>query len=144
MSDNFELIKLMADGRFHSGEELGDILGVSRAAVWKKLKVVKDQYLLGIDAVKGKGYRLRESLDLLDRKKIAEQFQQSGLDPIPPLTIHTTIDSTNRWLMQQAALGIESGAVCLAEQQNGGKGRHGSSMDIAIWQKPLLFHAISL
>ncbi|MES9851601.1 MAG: bifunctional biotin--[acetyl-CoA-carboxylase] ligase/biotin operon repressor BirA [Candidatus Thiodiazotropha sp. L084R] len=125
MSDNFELIKLMADGRFHSGEELGDILGVSRAAVWKKLKVVKDQYLLGIDAVKGKGYRLRESLDLLDRKKIAEQFQQSGFDPIPPLTIHTTIDSTNRWLMQQAALGIESGAVCLAEQQNGGKGRHG-------------------
>ncbi|MES9940419.1 MAG: bifunctional biotin--[acetyl-CoA-carboxylase] ligase/biotin operon repressor BirA [Candidatus Thiodiazotropha sp. 6PLUC2] len=125
MSDNFDLVKIMADGRFHSGEELGAKLGVSRAAVWKKLQLVKDRYLLGIDAVKGKGYRLSESLDLLDREKIIERLQQSNPGTLPSLNIHTTIDSTNSWLMQQAALGIESGSVCLAEQQNGGRGRHG-------------------
>jgi BirA family transcriptional regulator, biotin operon repressor / biotin---[acetyl-CoA-carboxylase] ligase len=32
------LLRLLADGEYHSGEELGAILGVSRAAVWKRLK----------------------------------------------------------------------------------------------------------
>jgi len=37
-----KLLALLADGQFHSGEELGEALGVSRAAVWKQLKKLDD------------------------------------------------------------------------------------------------------
>ncbi len=30
------LLRLLQDGRFHSGEALGAALGISRAAVWKQ------------------------------------------------------------------------------------------------------------
>ncbi len=33
----YELIKILSDGDFHSGEVIGSSLGVSRAAVWKKI-----------------------------------------------------------------------------------------------------------
>jgi BirA family biotin operon repressor/biotin-[acetyl-CoA-carboxylase] ligase len=125
MSDSIALIETMADGRFHSGRELGEMLGVSRAAVWKRLQSIKRCYGLEVDAVKGRGYRLSESLDLFDRERILKQLNLSGLHQIPSLEIHATIDSTNRWLMQQAASGMPSEAVCLAEQQVAGKGRHG-------------------
>ena len=125
MQDKIALIERMADGRFHSGRELGEFLGISRAAVWKKLQAVKNSYGLELDAVKGRGYRLREPLDLLNRQVIAEKLRHRGVESIPQLELHTTIDSTNSWLMQQAAVGMASGTVCLAEQQVGGKGRHG-------------------
>ena len=52
-----DLLLLLADSQFHSGEELGEALGVTRAAIWKKLKKLE---LLGIrlHSVKGRGYRL--------------------------------------------------------------------------------------
>ena len=34
----YALIKLLSDGRFHSGEAMGHALGLSRAAVWKALQ----------------------------------------------------------------------------------------------------------
>ncbi len=47
-----DLIRLLSDGEFHSGEQLGERLGVSRAAVWKQLRKLE---ALGItmEAVKG-------------------------------------------------------------------------------------------
>jgi BirA family transcriptional regulator, biotin operon repressor / biotin---[acetyl-CoA-carboxylase] ligase len=125
MADLFDLVSKMADGRFHSGRELGEILGISRAAVWKKLQNVKSCYGLEIDSVKGKGYRFRDPLDLLKRTEILDELKLCGLDEMPSMEIYPTIDSTNRWLMQKGALGIKSGSVCLAEQQLSGKGRHG-------------------
>ncbi|MEW8627179.1 MAG: bifunctional biotin--[acetyl-CoA-carboxylase] ligase/biotin operon repressor BirA [Candidatus Thiodiazotropha sp.] len=124
MAEEILLINKMADGRFHSGQELGEMLGISRAGVWKRLQKIKQKYGLQVDAVKGRGYRLQESLDLLNRDSIEKVLKELGIEP-PPVEVHTTIDSTNAWLMQQAALGIKSGTVCLAEQQSGGKGRHG-------------------
>ncbi|MCU7936070.1 MAG: bifunctional biotin--[acetyl-CoA-carboxylase] ligase/biotin operon repressor BirA [Candidatus Thiodiazotropha sp. (ex Dulcina madagascariensis)] len=120
-----ELIERLADGRFHSGRELGQLLDISRTAVWKKLNHCKQRYGLEIDAVKGRGYRLREPLDLLNQESILQALAEGGLEPLPALYLHPSIDSTNSWLLQQAAAGAESGAVCLAEQQLAGKGRHG-------------------
>ena len=40
--DHFALIKLLSDGEFHSGDELGAVLGVSRTAVWKQLKKIEE------------------------------------------------------------------------------------------------------
>jgi len=62
-----QLLTIMADGEYHSGEELGDILGVSRTAVWKQVKKL-EALGLQVESVKGKGYRLLGGLDLLDQE----------------------------------------------------------------------------
>lgn len=125
MHADTELIQTLADGRFHSGEALGRLLGVSRAAVWKRLQQIRQTFGLEIDAVKGRGYRLRESLDLLDEKTILRTLPEAEHALMGHLYLHNAIESTNTWLMQQGAAGEPSGAVCLAEQQISGRGRHG-------------------
>jgi BirA family biotin operon repressor/biotin-[acetyl-CoA-carboxylase] ligase len=125
MPDSFLLVKSIADGRFHSGRELGEILGISRAAVWKKIQWVKNRYQLEIDAVKGRGYRLKSPIELLESDVIADHLRQHGMQNIPPIELHTTLESTNTWLMQQGGRDRASRSVCLAEQQVAGKGRHG-------------------
>jgi BirA family biotin operon repressor/biotin-[acetyl-CoA-carboxylase] ligase len=125
MYQHHDLIQTLADGQFHSGQELGGLLGVSRSSVWKRLKQVREQYSLEIDALTGKGYRLREPLDLLNHTAILELLKEEGIETPSDVALHACIDSTNSWLMNQAASGAESGTVCLAEQQLAGKGRHG-------------------
>jgi BirA family biotin operon repressor/biotin-[acetyl-CoA-carboxylase] ligase len=125
MYPHHELIHRLADGRFHSGEELGRLLNITRSSVWKRLKQLKEDYHLQIDAVTGRGYRLPEPLDLLNQNRLRQLLQDQGNEAPPGLVLHASIDSTNSWLMKQGALGAESGTVCLAEQQLAGKGRHG-------------------
>ncbi len=109
-------LKLLSDGAFHSGEELGALLGISRAAVWKILKKVE---LLGIavTSVKGRGYCIEGGLDLLDESKIHPR--QSGSLHI---NIFAQLDSTNSYLLNQKQPECQ---VCLAESQTAGRGRRG-------------------
>jgi BirA family biotin operon repressor/biotin-[acetyl-CoA-carboxylase] ligase len=116
---------LLADGRFHSGQELAEHLGVTRAAVWKHLKGLRDAYELEIDSVKGRGYRLRAPLDLLEAKRIRAELDAPTAERLGDLVVHDSLDSTNSWLMEQASAGMVNGAVCLAERQTAGRGRHG-------------------
>jgi BirA family biotin operon repressor/biotin-[acetyl-CoA-carboxylase] ligase len=125
MQRDFKLISTLADGRFHSGEELGRVLQITRAGVWKRLQQLRQEYGLEIDAVKGRGYRLREPLDLFDREAILEQIPAAERSGVSALYLHDTIDSTNTWLMQKGAEGVPSGAICLTEHQLAGRGRHG-------------------
>jgi biotin operon repressor BirA-like protein len=125
MQTETDLIRTLADGRFHSGEELGRLLGVSRAAVWKRLQQIRDAFGIEVDAVKGRGYRFREPLDLLDETDIRHHLAESGVESPGQLYLHASIDSTNSWLMAKGAAGEPSGAVCLAEQQLSGRGRRG-------------------
>jgi len=59
------LLQLLSDGQFHSGEALGAALGMSRMAVWKHLKALRE---LGVEyeIVRGTGYRLPAPVELLD------------------------------------------------------------------------------
>jgi BirA family biotin operon repressor/biotin-[acetyl-CoA-carboxylase] ligase len=125
MDSKTQLIQQLADGRFHSGERLAELCGVSRAAVWKQIRSVKSDTGLQIDAVRGKGYRLASPLELLESERIKDCFSARTRQLLPKFHIHHTIDSTNSWLMQRAAQAADSGTVCLAEQQFAGKGRHG-------------------
>jgi BirA family biotin operon repressor/biotin-[acetyl-CoA-carboxylase] ligase len=120
-----ELIRFLADGRFHSGEVLGRQLGISRAGVWKRLQRVTERFGLEIDAVKGRGYRLKRALDLFNEGEILQYLSPGDRRSMGQLYLHDTLDSTNSWLMKQGATGEVSGAVCLAEQQQAGRGRHG-------------------
>lgn len=119
-----QIIKLLADGQFHSGEELGLLLGVSRAAAWKHLQKLEG---LGIKllSIKGRGYCIDGGLDLLDVEKIAAQVHSSL--PIK-LNLFPQIDSTNSYLMRHANPALQ---VCLAESQSAGRGRRGR-----VWISP--------
>ena len=120
-----KLLHLLADGRFHSGEELGDILGVSRAAVWKKLKSL-EELGLSLDSVRGKGYRLGSGIELLDEKQI-----KTGLDRVllNSVNLHTCFStgSTNDLVKDVSREQAGNMTFCLAEHQTSGRGRRGRS-----------------
>lgn len=118
-----ELLRILSDGRFHSGEDLGKALGVGRAAVWKRLRALRDTGL-EFDSVPGRGYRLAEPLELLVPEIIIGALAAGTRERLGPLEIHYEIDSTNsEWLRRAASL--PSGAVCFAESQRAGRGRRG-------------------
>ncbi|UYM13874.1 bifunctional biotin--[acetyl-CoA-carboxylase] ligase/biotin operon repressor BirA [Endozoicomonas euniceicola] len=123
-----KLLNLLADGHFHSGEELGETLGVSRAAVWKKLKAL-EELGLSLDSVRGKGYRLGNGVELLDRKKIEAGLDESLCHAIEnhAVTLHTCFStgSTNDLVKEVSDGQPGRMTFCLAEHQTSGRGRRG-------------------
>lgn len=67
MKARFALLEALSDGKFHSGEVLGEGLGVTRAAVWKQLRALTGLGLT-IHAVRGRGYQLAHPIE--DRKSV--------------------------------------------------------------------------
>ena len=125
----FRLLKILADGRFHSGEKLGQQLGMSRTAVWKHIKSL-DELDIDCYSVTGKGYRLAAPLELLDQTEIETALSEGARPLLSSLELHAEIKSTNRHLMGNIA-GLSSGHVCLAERQVAGRGRRGR-----VWVSP--------
>ncbi len=117
------LLQTLADGDYHSGDELGQLLGVSRAAIWKQLQKLNE---LGVEleSVRGKGYCLEGGLELLDRERLWSSLSVPVQSRLSELDVMSVADSTNSRAMQKAALG-QGGYVCLAEQQTAGRGRRG-------------------
>lgn len=122
MSTRAEILKLLADGRFHSGTDLGRRLGVSRAAVNKGVRALASLGL-EIHSIPGRGYKLPEPVAPLDRAAILAELERRDARPAA-LEVLESIDSTNRYLIERAA-GLPSGSVCLAETQTRGRGRRG-------------------
>lgn len=115
-----QILQQLSDGQFHSGEALGQALGVSRAAVWKQLKKL-DDYDIPYSSIKGKGYRLQDPIELLDAKQIERMLEQR----LDRLDILLDVDSTNTYLMQRAADYMGQRCAVLAEKQHQGRGRRG-------------------
>lgn len=106
-------------GVYISGEQLADSLNVSRAAVWKSIKKLKDDGF-DIDGVNNKGYRLNEDTDVLSVKGVADY-----LNPDIPvrLELYKRVTSTNTLLKDRA--NEEEGLVIAALEQTNGMGRLG-------------------
>ncbi|TCK19250.1 BirA family biotin operon repressor/biotin-[acetyl-CoA-carboxylase] ligase [Thiogranum longum] len=125
MSIRYRLPGLLADGRFHSGEELAKALGVSRAAIWKQLRKF-DELGLEIHAVRGRGYRLAVPFEPLEVSVIQQHLSTSLSQRIEHLEVQREVDSTSDVLKRMpppvAPQGIN---VCLAEWQSAGRGRRG-------------------
>ena len=111
-------------GLFISGEKIANDLNVSRTAIWKAIKSLKnDGY--NINSVSNKGYDLSKETDILSSKviknnmlKYADKFN---------FIIHKTVASTNIIARELAINGAESGTVVIAEEQTSGYGRNGKS-----------------
>jgi BirA family biotin operon repressor/biotin-[acetyl-CoA-carboxylase] ligase len=123
---NTALLPLLASGDFRSGQDLADILGVSRTAVWKQLNALAELGL-EIESVKGRGYRIPGGIDLLDEAGVRAELSPEAAGLLTRLALLETIDSTNAEAMRRVAAGAGSGLVCSAEQQTAGRGRRGRS-----------------
>ena len=115
------LLKLLKDGRFHSGEALGAALGVSRSAVWKQLKHLEAELNLPIHKVRGKGYQLASPLVFLSAAEIALNAPSLAW----PVHIFDSIDSTNAEALRLVDAECAAPFLVLAEQQTAGRGRRG-------------------
>ncbi len=107
-------------GETVSGEELAAKLGVSRAAVWKEIRRLREEGRQ-ITAEPGKGYRLSMEEDVLSKSEI-----ERLLGPLAKrlrIRIERLVKSTNSEGKEAARQGEEEGWVMIAEEQSGGYGR---------------------
>lgn len=119
-----KLLTLLADGNFHSGNELGAAAGISRAAVWKRLQGATAEFGLELQSVPGKGYRLSHPLSLINLNALQANF------PYLPIFAYDSISSTNEYAKKMLATQPAPLAI-LAEHQTLGRGRRGRK-----WNSP--------
>jgi len=112
-----------------SGEAIAHELGCSRTAVWKHVESLR-ALGIDIDAVAGRGYRLREPLELLDSAVILAGLDPAVREKLRDLSIESSLDSTNS-AVRRLALEDQHAAIVLAEHQSGGRGRRGRQ-----WHSP--------
>lgn len=132
------VLQLLQDGEFHSGEALGRVLGVSRSAVWKRLQGLEEDLGLHIFRVRGRGYRLASPLSLLDPELIAAACAACGWTA----EVFPSIDSTNAQALRQLGAGCSAPLLVLAEKQDSGRGRRGRT-----WVSPFaenLYYSLGL
>ncbi|MGH8456418.1 MAG: biotin--[acetyl-CoA-carboxylase] ligase [Stenotrophobium sp.] len=115
-SDFLQLVDAIADGQWHSGEDLAVNAGITRAALAKRMEKLRD-WQLDVQARHGLGYRLAVPLQRLDAAQI--QIAVPGLR----VSVATVTDSTNAQLL--AADASHDPQVLLAEFQTAGRGRRG-------------------
>lgn len=123
-----DILQLLSDGSFHSGVELAHLLGVSKTTIHNK---IQEMLALGIEvsAVRGKGYRIFEGLDLLDVPALAQRLPGINLD------IRLKTASTNDDCRQRLSTSGDRLVLCSAELQSAGRGRRGKA-----WVSPFAKH----
>lgn len=125
------LLVLLADGAWHSGVRLGAALGLSRAAIWKQVRALRD---LGLVIVTDRryGYRLDAPLQLLAADSIRIFLHPAVQAVLTDLDVLLITSSTSDHLTAMAAPDPGRMLACVAEYQSGGRGRRGRR-----WFSPL-------
>lgn len=110
-----------------SGQEISNRLGISRAAVWKKILALRNKGYV-IEALPSKGYCLKSAPDLAQNyllMRIRSCLWKNIL-------VYDSVESTNDLAMSLATKGeIGPGTVLVADRQTRGKGRLGRT-----WESP--------
>jgi len=122
-----KLLTLLQDGRFHSGQALGEALGISRSSVWKQLQRIEKEFGLRIHRVQGRGYRLVDPFIPYDPGHLTSGLQGLGW----ALHLHDVVDSTNSEALRLLGQGRATPFLVLSERQTGGRGRRGR-----VWISP--------
>jgi len=124
----YSVLKQLAGGEFRSGEGLAMQIGVSRGSVWNAVRELEDAGL-EIYRVRGRGYRLRETVSLLDADEVMRRLPAGSRLAVE---IVPAVPSTNTLALERARRNAPSGSVVVAEWQTAGRGRLGR-----MWQAPL-------
>lgn len=111
-----------------SGQEISDKLNISRAAVWKQVKALRE---LGftIDAKHSQGYRLIDAPDLLLSADVERDLDTQIVGG--NIISVQEIASTNSRIRELAEQGAQEGTVLVADRQSAGRGRLGRR-----WESP--------
>lgn len=120
------IITILADGKFHSGATLAETFGLSRTAIWKQIRSLKS-YGLDVFTVPGRGYRLTEPIDLLDRTAIFSALSDAWFKKHGTIEVYFETDSTNHRLMRRLTGADVHAQVLMAEFQTAGRGRRGTA-----------------
>ncbi len=122
LKDNVLEILEENKGRSISGNKIAMNLGMTRSAVWKAVKKLREEGYI-INAVTNKGYALADKNDILNEPGILTYLTTEHLGR--KMDVFKTIDSTNNFAKSLAQLGAIHGTVVISEQQTEGKGRMG-------------------
>lgn len=109
-------------GTYFSGEALAKELQVSRNAVWKAIRQLRDQGY-PIHAVSNRGYSLAPDSAMLSPQSIAPFLTVPGLQ----VEVQPVVTSTNQVLRQRAEEGAHEGLALVAVTQTAGRGRRDHS-----------------
>ncbi len=134
------LLKLKESQDYLSGQEICRDLGVSRTAVWKAVKRLKEEGY-EIEAVTNKGYRLEgSSLDILNQEELEAAFRTAWAGH--PLVWKKETGSTNEDIFRLSDQGAEEGTLAVTACQKAGRGRRGrtwiSPPDVNVYMSILL------
>jgi len=123
--DNFGFLKILSflkahKSEFLSGQDMSDILKISRVAVWKDIKKIRS---LGykIESKQNLGYRLVDSSELLLPWEVIQNLNTEFLGK--RVYYFDTIDTTQNFAMKIASKNNENGTVVISKKQTGGRGR---------------------
>lgn len=112
-----QLISILSDAQVHSGQQLGDTLGMTRAGINKHIKTIRS-WGIEVQTITGKGYKLPYPINLLNADLIKEYIKDNDI------IVEPVIDSTNQYMLERIP-NLSSGDTCLAEYQSAGRGRRG-------------------
>ncbi len=115
------LLNILADGTCHSGQQLGETLGISRTAIWKNIDHL-EAVGIAIERIPQQGYRLKTPFIPLNEHAIRQVLPQV-LNQALTLHLFASLNSTNRFLKTQPP--TPSLTCCIAETQTHGRGRFG-------------------
>lgn len=126
-------------GFFFSGEDIAEKFSISRTAVWKAVKSLRNEGYK-IDAIQNKGYCLSAETDILSVQGIQKYLKPicAGLE----LNVLPALGSTNTTAREKADCGKAEGYTVIANTQTNGRGRSGrnffSPADTGIYMSLLL------
>ena len=124
-----EVLRLLREStEYISGQELCEKFSVSRTAVWKIMKQLKEEGY-EIEAVQNRGYRLLAVPDILSKSEIESRLDGGWIGS--QVYFAEEVDSTNTWGKRLAEEGAPHGTLVVADEQTQGRGRRGRS-----WQSP--------
>lgn len=124
-----EVLRLLRESTdYISGQELCEKFSVSRTAVWKIMKQLKEEGY-EIEAVQNRGYRLLTVPDILSKSEIESRLDGGWIGA--RVYFAEEVDSTNTWGKRLAEEGAPHGTLIVADEQTQGRGRRGRS-----WKSP--------
>ena len=124
-----EILKMLreTDG-YISGQELCNKFGVSRTAIWKVMKQLKEAGY-NIEAQQNKGYHIVSAPDVMDAAELKSIWKPKWVGC--EILYFDSLDSTNTKAQELAEKGYPSGTLVVADKQIAGKGRRGRN-----WESP--------
>lgn len=125
-----KILQLLKEkGDYVSGQDICDQLGVSRTAIWKNIKALKEAGYQ-IDSVNNRGYKLLAEPDKLSETGIRGYMDTRWLGKT--IVYKDTMDSSNTQAKRMGEDEAENGTLVVTDCQTAGKGRRGRS-----WVSPV-------